>query len=113
MLPSGLHPRRLGNLTLVGWEKNISYSNRPFDGEEKHPRRFHETAVRLNLYVRDQERWTAHQMEERGNTLARLALEIWPYPQADMSLVRDKEIAELKARSRRKMPAVYRWSRDP
>ena len=93
---------RLGNLTLVGWEKNISYSNRPFDEKKSIPGGFNETAVRLNLYVRDQERWTAHQMEERGNTLARLALAIWPYPQADMSLVRDKEIAELKARSSEK-----------
>ena len=93
---------RLGNLTLVGWEKNISYSNRPFDQKKSIPGGFIETAVRLNLYVRNQERWTAHQMEERGTQLAQRAREIWPYPQADMSLVRDKEVAELKSRASEK-----------
>ena len=90
---------RLGNLTLVGWEKNISYSNRPFDEKKLIPGGFNESAVRLNFYVRNQENWTAHQMEERGNELALRALEIWPYPQVDMSLVRDKDVAELRARS--------------
>ena len=90
---------RLGNLTLVGWEKNIIYSNRPFDEKKNIPGGFNETAVRLNLYVRDQELWTVHQMEERGAELARRALEIWPYPQVDMSLVRDKDVAELRSRS--------------
>ena len=90
---------RLGNLTLVGYQNNISYSNRPFDEKKSIPDGFNETAVRLNLYVRDQERWTARQMEERGTELARRALEIWPYPQVDMRLVRDKDVAELRSRS--------------
>ena len=90
---------RLGNLTLVGYQNNISYSNRPFGEKKLLPGGFNESAVRLNYYVRNQERWTTAQMEERGTILARRALEIWPYPQVDMGLVRDKDVAELRSRS--------------
>ena len=62
---------------------------------------FKYTAVRLNHYIRDQPEWTVEQMRERGVQLARSASRIWPYPQADMGMVQNKNVAELQARSDR------------
>ena len=92
---------RLGNLTLVGYDKNSAMSNRPFDEKNCHPMGFKYTAVRLNHYIRDQPEWTVEQMRERGVQLARSASRIWPYPQADMGMVQNKNVAELQARSDR------------
>lgn len=72
---------RLGNLTLTGF--NSVYSNSPFEVKKTIPNGFNESAVRLNHFVRNQEEWTATQMEERGKRLAQRALLIWPYPQAN------------------------------
>ena len=91
---------RLGNLTLVGYQNNIAYSNRPFGEKKLLPGGFHETAVRLNFYVRNQDNWGPSEMEERGAILANRALEIWPYPKVDMRLIRDKDVAELRSRSK-------------
>ena len=70
---------RLGNLTLTGF--NSEYSNSSFEVKKTRPNGFNESAVRLNLFVRNQSEWTATQMEERGKLLAQRALRIWPYPQ--------------------------------
>ena len=70
---------RLGNLTLTGF--NSEYSNSPFEVKKTRPNGFNESAVRLNLFVRNQSEWTATQMEECGKLLAQRALQIWPYPQ--------------------------------
>ncbi len=90
---------RLGNLTLVGYGHNPSLSNLPFLKKREHELGFKHSAVRLNHYIREQDKWTAAQMRERGAELARRAVWIWPYPEADLLLVRDKNVAELKARS--------------
>ena len=69
-------------------------------GEKKLlPGGFNESAVRLNYYVRNQGAVDGRPNEERGTIFARRALEIWPYPQVDMGLVRDKDVAELRAQS--------------
>ena len=39
---------------------------------------FSDSAVRLNKYVREQEKWTATEIEARGNLLVELCLVIWP-----------------------------------
>ena len=70
---------RLGNLTLTGF--NSEYSNSSFDTKKTRPNGFNESAVRLNLYVRNQSEWTVAQIEERGKLLAQRALTIWPHPQ--------------------------------
>lgn len=90
---------RLGNLTLVGFSRNSSLSNLPFLEKREHQLGFKQSAVRLNHYIREQDKWTVVQMRERGAELARRAVGIWPYPEADMLLVQDKNVAELRARS--------------
>ncbi len=88
---------RLGNLTLTAY--NPTYSNRPFAEKKSIPGGFNESAVRLNQYVKDQERWTAKGMERRGNLLAERSLSIWPYHNADERLIREERIRELQARA--------------
>ena len=90
---------RLGNLTLVGYANNIANSNLPFGEKKTHPGGFEKSAVRLNYYVRKQEKWKFAQMQARGAILAQRAVGIWPYPQVDMGLVRDKDVAELRLQS--------------
>ena len=90
---------RLGNVTLVGYGHNTPLSNRPFLEKREHPLGFKHSAVRLNYYIREQEEWTAEQMRERGAHLAHRAVGMWPYPEADVLMVQDKNVAELQARS--------------
>ncbi len=91
---------RLGNLTLTGY--NSTYSNRSFEEKKTVRNGFEESAVRLNKYVREQSRWTAAEMKERGELLAARALEIWPYHGADPNLVINEEVRELRERSRQR-----------
>ena len=58
---------RLGNLSLVGYDKNGAMSNRPFWQKLNDPKGFKYTAVRLNHYIRDQKEWTVDQMRTRGS----------------------------------------------
>lgn len=90
---------RLGNLTLVGYDKNSAMSNRPFCKKLNDPKGFKYTAVRLNHYIRDQKEWTVDQMRTRGGELAQRALSVWPFPQADTGMVQNKNVAELQAQS--------------
>ncbi len=55
---------RLGNLTLTAY--NASYSNRPFEEKKGMEGGFRQSAVRLNLDVSDQDRWTNEKIEARG-----------------------------------------------
>ena len=69
---------RLGNLTLTAY--NPTYSNRPFATKKSMPGGFNESAVRLNQYVKDQERWTAKEMNRRGHLLAERAPQYMAIP---------------------------------
>ena len=92
---SWLH--RLGNLTLTAY--NSRYSNRPFAEKLTIDGGFNQSAVRLNHFVREQNRWTVSEMEERGKKLAKRAVEIWPYHDADDELLRRLEVEELFERA--------------
>lgn len=85
---------RLGNLTLTAY--NSSYSNRPFEEKKSLKGGFRESAVRLNLDVRDKSTWTAKQIIARGERLVKRALEIWLHHRADAASVQAEEIRELK-----------------
>lgn len=67
---------RLGNLTLTGY--NASYSDRSFQEKKSMAGGFHESAVHLNGWIREQTAWTPVQMEARGHMLAKRALILWP-----------------------------------
>ena len=88
---------RLGNLTLTAY--NSSLSNKPFE-EKKHVKGgFNDSAVRLNRYVREQERWTVSEMQDRGNLLAKRAMQIWPYHDADPKLIQEEKVRDLQNRA--------------
>ncbi len=88
---------RLGNLTLTAY--NSSYSNRPFEEKKSLKGGFRQSAVRLNLDVRDEPTWTTKQIIARGERLADLALQMWPHHKADAASVQAEEIRELKERA--------------
>ena len=88
---------RLGNLTLTAY--NSPMSNNAFETKKTTKGGFNDSPVRLNKYVREQSRWTAAEMKERGRMLAERALEIWPHHGADAGLVRDEEVRQLQARA--------------
>ena len=91
---------RLGNLTLTGY--NSEYSNRSFNDKKTICGGFDHSAVRLNGYVRQQDRWTVTQMEERGRQLAVRASRIWTCVEPDPEFVRQTDIAALRERESRR-----------
>ena len=88
---------RLGNLTLTAY--NNEYSNKPFNEKKSTSGGFNQSAVRLNQYVRAQERWTIDEMAERGRVLANRTVKIWPNHKADEKLIRNEDIRDLRARA--------------
>ena len=95
---------RLGNLTLVGYDRNSPMSNRPLLEKLHHPLGFDTSAVRLNQYVRQQSRWTEEEMSERATELACRAVDVWPYPDADVTLVQDRDVADLRDLASQRAP---------
>ena len=93
---------RLGNLTLTAY--NSTYSNRPFEEKKTLKGGFEQSAVRLNEFVRQQTKWSAAEMENRGGILAHRALEVWPHHNADESLVVAEEVRELRRRAASRKP---------
>ena len=90
---------RLGNLTLTGY--NSELSDRPFEDKKTIKGGFAESAVRLNRFVREQSVWTVTQMEERGMTLARRGLVMWPPLKVERELLEKAKREELVRRSKR------------
>ena len=88
---------RLSNLTLTAY--NSTYSNRPFHEKKEIEGGFHQSAVRLNQYIRDQSRWTEREMRERGKILAKRALEIWPYHNVDELYIQEADEQDLRRRA--------------
>ena len=41
---------------------------------------FNQSPLHINKFVREQQQWTATEMEKLGKQLAERALRIWPYP---------------------------------
>jgi predicted transport protein len=90
---------RLGNLTLTGY--NTKYSDRPFDEKKSIPGGFADSAVRLNKFVREQPFWTASEIANRTNALARRALDVWPplsVLQSQIDAANYRDMRELAAR---------------
>ena len=70
---------KIGNLTLTG--HNSKLSNKPF--LVKKEKGFKNSPLRLNEYVRQAEKWTKEEIEERGKLLAERAVEVWAMPEAE------------------------------
>ena len=91
---------RLGNLTLTAY--NSEYSNKSFAAKLEIDGGFNQSAVRLNEFVKNQQRWTCEEIEIRGNSLADRAVSIWPHHGADKVQVQEARIRKLRERSLQK-----------
>ncbi|MCY3883372.1 MAG: DUF262 domain-containing protein [Gammaproteobacteria bacterium] len=91
------HLHRLGNLTLTAY--NSTYSNRPFDDKKSIEGGFRQSAVRLNQDVRDEQNWTAAQIETRTERLAAQALQVWPHHGADQESIQKADLRDLRKRA--------------
>ncbi len=72
---------RIGNLTLVpSINLNSILSNKSYEEKKKIAKNYIKikTQFQLNKYVWEKEKWTKSEIEERGDTLAEKAIEIWP-----------------------------------
>lgn len=68
----------IANLTITAY--NSEYSNRTF-AEKKHIENgFLDSGLRLNQYIAKFDKWTEDELIERRNHIARLAVQIWKYP---------------------------------
>jgi uncharacterized protein with ParB-like and HNH nuclease domain/predicted transport protein len=67
---------RLGNLTLSGY--NSEYQNYSFLTKRDMEGGYKESAVHLNQSLAKEDKWTEATMKERGEILARKALQVWP-----------------------------------
>ncbi|MGO8920771.1 MAG: DUF262 domain-containing protein [Stellaceae bacterium] len=85
---------RLGNLTLTGY--NSKYSDRSFDEKKTISGGFMESSVRLNKFVREQSIWTATEISDRTDNLARIAIDIWPTLSVAQSLIDAANHAEMR-----------------
>lgn len=66
---------KLGNLTLTGY--NSAYSDLPFDEKKTTAGGFNDSPLRLNRFIREREKWTEKEIEERGKQLSGKALSVW------------------------------------
>lgn len=90
---------RLGNLTLTGY--NPEYSDRPFAEKKIMKGGFNDSPLRLNKFIREQDQWTAPEMEARGKALAAKALTIWRPLVVDLEAVKTAELEERKVQAAR------------
>ncbi len=71
------HLDRMGNLTLVTTPLNSSMKNQGFDKKRE---RLAKSLVALNTIIAECVNWDEAAIENRGDKLASLAIEIWPTP---------------------------------
>jgi uncharacterized protein with ParB-like and HNH nuclease domain/predicted transport protein len=91
---------RIGNLTLTAY--NGKYSDHPFNVKKTMPGGFNDSAVRLNKFVREQQKWTAEEISERGELLAKRALKIWPLLTVAPELIERAKQTELRELAQRR-----------
>lgn len=68
----------IGNLTLTGY--NSKYSDKPFAAKRDMEGGFRQSPIRLNESIASCHRWDQDAITSRAESLADLALEIWPTP---------------------------------
>ena len=77
----GIHEKYLnspGNLTLTGY--NSEYSNRPFVEKRDMEGGFKMSPLKLNKGLGALDRWDEGAIKKRAERLAKIAVEVWPFP---------------------------------
>lgn len=70
---------RLANLTLTAY--NSKYSNSSFREKRDMLKGFHESGLRLNTWVAQQDKWGLDELEKRSDLLMQRAVQIWAVPE--------------------------------
>ena len=70
---------RLANLTLTAY--NSKYSNSSFREKRDMTKGFHESGLRLNTWVAQQEKWGLDELEKRSDLMMQRAVQIWAVPE--------------------------------
>ncbi|MGN7298109.1 DUF262 domain-containing protein [Ferdinandcohnia sp. SAFN-114] len=71
-----LYVNRIGNLTLLGSELNITASNSPFNEKKK---KYERSVISLSKDICQYKRWTFEEIENRSEQLASIAKKIWNF----------------------------------
>jgi uncharacterized protein with ParB-like and HNH nuclease domain/predicted transport protein len=90
---------RLGNITLTGY--NSEYKDRSFAEKKTLEQGFNDSPLRLNKFIREQQSWTALEMEKRGKELAAKAVGIWAALVVAADAVKEAELEERKSQAAR------------
>ena len=69
---------RLGNLTVVASPYNSMFSNHIFIEKRDMKHGFRDSGLRINQSIAMKDKWGSIELEERANSLASIALSIWP-----------------------------------
>lgn len=84
----------LGNLTLTGY--NSELSDRPFKQKKTIEGGFNNSPLRLNDYMKTVDEWNENNINVRAEQLAKLATDIWQYPDVAEEIL--KSYAEVERR---------------
>ena len=71
----------IGNLTLTAYNSSLSDSS--FKHKQNMENGFKDSPLFLNHYIAQVDDWNEEEIKQRAETLANLALEIWPYPKVN------------------------------
>ena len=74
---------RLANLTLTAY--NAKYSNSSFREKRDMPKGFHESGLRLNTWVAQQDKWGLDELEKRSDLMMQRSVQIWSVPETAYS----------------------------
>lgn len=72
---------RLANLTLTGYNPNLS--NKSFREKRDEKNGYRSSGLRMNQKIALKETWGLQELEERNNEMVAQALQIWPCPQTE------------------------------
>ncbi len=88
-----IHAKRLNtlpNLTLTAY--NSKYSNHPFSIKKTVENGFNDSPLLLNMKLKEYDKWTENEMNDRQKWITARMLELWQYPQT--SFVPPERITE-------------------
>ena len=85
----------IGNLTLTAY--NSEYSDKSFQEKRDMENGFKDSAIRLNIYLKNLDDWNKEEIIKRSESLFEKAIKIWPYPKIpDETLKNYLEVGGLK-----------------
>lgn len=84
----------IANLTLTAY--NSDYSNQTFEKKKSIENGFNQSALRLNHYLAQFDKWSEPELKKRKKDLSDLAKKLWPYPETSFVLpASDEDIISL------------------